>query len=65
MDVVTKVLLTGGRGMVGKNILEHPLAEQWQFLSPSSQELDLKNYQANLSVQMERFKISVEEIVPQ
>lgn len=48
MDVVTKVLLTGGRGMVGKNILEHPLAGQWQFLSPSSQELDLRNYQATL-----------------
>lgn len=31
--------------MVGKNILEHPRANQFEFLSPSSQELDLLDQQ--------------------
>ncbi|ACT47935.1 GDP-L-fucose synthase family protein [Methylotenera mobilis] len=39
-----KVLLTGARGMVGKNILEHPSSTKWQFLTPSSTELDLTIY---------------------
>lgn len=43
-----RVLLTGGRGMVGQNILEHPLAQQFEILSPTSEELDLTQYQATL-----------------
>lgn len=41
-----RILLTGGRGMVGRNILEHPLAGQWEFIAPSSYELDLTNFAA-------------------
>lgn len=35
------LLLTGGSGMVGKNVLEHPLARDWEILAPSSRDLDL------------------------
>jgi GDP-L-fucose synthase len=38
------VLLTGGRGMVGRNLLEHPFAAQFDFLAPTSEELDLRNF---------------------
>ena len=38
-----KILLTGGRGMVGKNILEHPLATGLDIHSPGRDELDLRN----------------------
>jgi len=41
-----KVLLTGGRGMVGKNILEHPAAARWEFLAPGRDQLDLTDYKA-------------------
>jgi GDP-L-fucose synthase len=40
------VFLTGGGGMVGKNILEHSSAKQWVFLAPSSRELDLRRFDA-------------------
>lgn len=36
-----KVLLTGGRGMVGRNFLEHPAAALHQVIAPSRTELDL------------------------
>lgn len=36
-----KLLLTGGSGMVGRNIQNHPAATQWEILAPSSRELDL------------------------
>lgn len=36
-----KIFLTGGSGMVGRNILEHPAAKEWDFLAPSSRDLDL------------------------
>jgi nucleoside-diphosphate-sugar epimerase len=36
-----KILLTGANGMVGKNILDVSLKHQHQFLSPSSQVLNL------------------------
>ncbi|MFU1476510.1 NAD-dependent epimerase/dehydratase family protein [Roseovarius sp. C7] len=36
-----KMLLTGGTGMVGRNILAHPAASDWEVLAPSSRELDL------------------------
>lgn len=42
MDKPT-LLLTGGSGMVGRNILEHPLASNWNILAPTSTELDLTN----------------------
>ncbi|MEL7114763.1 MAG: GDP-L-fucose synthase [Pseudomonadota bacterium] len=35
------LLLTGGSGMVGRNVLEHPRAADWTILAPSSTELDL------------------------
>ena len=40
-----KILLTGSNGMVGKNILEHNTAHNYDFLTPSSKELNLLNYQ--------------------
>lgn len=36
-----KVLLTGGSGMCGQNILEHSSAKEYNIYSPSSKELDL------------------------
>ena len=39
-----KIFLTGGRGMVGKNFLKLPNIKKFQILSPSSKELDLRNY---------------------
>ena len=36
-----KILLTGSRGMVGRNITDHPLAINHEILSPSSSELNL------------------------
>lgn len=45
MSIRQKILLTGGAGMVGNNILEHPLAGQWEIVAPRRAELDLTNYQ--------------------
>ncbi len=42
----TSIFLTGGRGMVGKNILEHPAAAQYNIVAPSSEELDLTDLAA-------------------
>jgi GDP-L-fucose synthase len=39
-----RVLLTGGTGMVGRNILEHPLAAEFEILAPGHKELDLTHY---------------------
>jgi GDP-L-fucose synthase len=39
-----KILLTGSNGMVGRNVLQHPTAKCHTVLSPSSSELDLRNY---------------------
>ncbi|MTI18560.1 GDP-L-fucose synthase [Rhodobacteraceae bacterium RKSG542] len=41
-----KLLLTGASGMVGRNILEHPAAADWEILAPSSKELDLTDSHA-------------------
>ena len=38
-----RVLLTGGTGMVGRNIKEHKNASNYFVLSPSRKELDLTN----------------------
>ena len=39
-----KILLTGGSGMVGKNILEYSKKEEYTFFAPSSKELNLLDY---------------------
>jgi GDP-L-fucose synthase len=44
MTLRPKILLTGGRGMVGRNILEHPMAKNFSFLAPPSSELDLRDF---------------------
>ncbi|QWD91082.1 GDP-L-fucose synthase [Polynucleobacter sp. MWH-Braz-FAM2G] len=44
MSIKPIVLLTGGRGMVGRNILEHAMAPQFSFLAPTSKELDLRDF---------------------
>lgn len=41
-----KILLTGGNGMVGKNILEHSKDKRYTIFHPSSKELNLQDYQA-------------------
>lgn len=41
-----KVLITGGSGLVGRNLLEHPGAAQHTILSPSSKELNLLSAEA-------------------
>lgn len=38
-----RVLLTGGGGMVGRNLLEHPAIGEFDVLAPRSRELDLRN----------------------
>ena len=38
---MARLLLTGGRGMVGRNIQDHPAAARWQIIAPTSAELDL------------------------
>jgi len=43
-----KVLLTGGRGMVGRNVLEHPDAGRWNIVAPTSRQLDLTDFSATL-----------------
>ncbi len=39
-----KVVLTGGTGMVGRNLLEHLDTDRIEVLSPHSRELDLRDY---------------------
>jgi len=41
-----RVLLTGGSGMVGRNILAHPLSAEFELLAPQHQELDLLDFNA-------------------
>ena len=38
------LLITGGSGMVGKNLLEHPSSQMYKIYAPSSQELNLFDY---------------------
>ncbi|HRE16048.1 MAG TPA: GDP-L-fucose synthase [Rhodocyclaceae bacterium] len=45
MNTRQVILLTGGSGMVGCNLREHPLANQWAIIAPSRKELDLRDYQ--------------------
>lgn len=53
-----KVLLTGGRGMVGMNVLLHQRAVNHHFHSPSRQQLDLLDADAVLR-EIERFEPDV------
>ena len=39
-----KILLTGGGGMVGRNLLEHYAINEFNMLVPHSSELDLRNF---------------------
>lgn len=39
-----RILVTGGNGMVGKNILEHEKASKYEILAPSSSELNLRDF---------------------
>lgn len=39
--MVKRILLTGSNGMVGRNILEHKMVNSFEFLTPSSIELNL------------------------
>ncbi len=41
-----RILLTGGGGMVGRNILEHSAIGEFEVLGPRSNELDLRNFDA-------------------
>ena len=41
-----RILLTGGGGMVGRNLLEHPIIGSFEMLAPRSSELDLRNFDA-------------------
>lgn len=41
-----RILLTGGSGMLGRNILEHQQANQYTILAPNSGELNLLNEDA-------------------
>lgn len=36
-----RILITGASGMVGRNVCEHPAAQQYELLTPSSSELNL------------------------
>ncbi|WP_334188948.1 GDP-L-fucose synthase family protein [Noviherbaspirillum sp.] len=39
-----RILLTGGRGMVGQNVLEHPSIGDFEVIAPTRAELDLRNF---------------------
>lgn len=41
-----RILLTGGGGMVGRNLLDHPSIEDFEVLAPRSHELDLRDSNA-------------------
>ena len=45
-----RILLTGGGGMAGSNILEHPNAKNWEFIAPTSKEVDLTDYNVTLEL---------------
>lgn len=44
-----KLLITGGSGMVGKNLQNHKNSQQYELLTPSSKELNLLDYQDTLN----------------
>lgn len=42
----TRILLTGGSGMVGRNFLDHPAMDEFDLLAPRSNELNLLDFKA-------------------
>ena len=42
-DARPTLLITGGSGMVGRNLQAHPAASNWRILAPLSSELDLRD----------------------
>lgn len=42
----TRILLTGGGGMVGRNLMEHPAICKYEILGPRREELDLSDFVA-------------------
>lgn len=42
----SRILLTGGGGMVGRNLLEHPNIGDFEIIAPRSSELDLRDFGA-------------------
>lgn len=44
-----KILMTGASGMVGRNLLDHPLSSSCEWLTPTSGELNLLDYGAVLT----------------
>jgi GDP-L-fucose synthase len=46
MSTPTRILLTGGGGMVGRNLLAHPAIGHFEVLAPRSAELDLLDFKA-------------------
>jgi GDP-L-fucose synthase len=42
----TRILITGGGGMVGRNVLEHPAIKNYEVFAPRSDELDLRDFNA-------------------
>ena len=44
-----RIFLTGGQGMVGKNFSEHSAVKDHKIFAPSSQELDLRNFDSVLN----------------
>ncbi len=40
-----KIFLTGGSGMVGRNILSHSFSKKYEILSPTSKDLNLLDYE--------------------
>jgi len=41
-----RIFLTGGGGMVGRNLLEHPAIGEFEVLAPRSGELDLRDFKS-------------------
>ncbi len=41
-----RILLTGGGGMVGRNLLEHSGIDEFDMIAPNSRQLDLRDYHA-------------------
>lgn len=39
-----RIFLTGGRGMVGRNFIDHSQAAEHEILAPSSRDLDLRDF---------------------
>jgi GDP-L-fucose synthase len=44
-----RLLVTGGAGLVGRNVAEHPAFADWTVATPSHRDLDLTDYAATLA----------------